>query len=304
MSGGIEIQREGEICYAKPLHRALLRDSRLSFGARGLFSFLWDLPAGWRTNSTHLALMSPKGRDAIRTLLKELEKVGAMRSEPIRNAIGRMAGKRWILVTPENWAVASPLAARKVTSESTEGRNSRPSDNPKVGNSDNKDIPGEGFAFKSTTNQPDIEINDLVDAAVWAYKKSGNIIKSEGGLRRAIRKRICSCPTGPNQEDIKTLVDWRNSKKIESEREVEKQILEAEMKAKEMKSLEITEDIERVLKYFESLSESKQKELLSEFEEHVFTSNTVVFTAFKKNGIKSKVVLVEFLMFIKNKQSC
>ena len=41
----IEIRREGEINYAKPLARALLRDSRLSFGARGLFAYLWDLPA-------------------------------------------------------------------------------------------------------------------------------------------------------------------------------------------------------------------------------------------------------------------
>lgn len=63
-----EIRREGEINYAKPLARALLRDERLSFGARGLFSYLWDLPAGWKTNSNHLATVSPHGRDAIRTL--------------------------------------------------------------------------------------------------------------------------------------------------------------------------------------------------------------------------------------------
>jgi hypothetical protein len=55
MSSAFEIRREGEVNYSKPLARALLRDSRLSFGARGLFAFLWDLPGGWRTNTAHLA---------------------------------------------------------------------------------------------------------------------------------------------------------------------------------------------------------------------------------------------------------
>lgn len=39
--------REGKVSYAKPIHRALLRDARLSFGARGLFAFIWDLPRNW-----------------------------------------------------------------------------------------------------------------------------------------------------------------------------------------------------------------------------------------------------------------
>lgn len=170
-SSAFEIHREGEINYAKPLARALLRDVRLSFGARGLFAFLWDLPGGWRTNSEHLASMSPQGRDAVRTLLKELERVGAMRFEPIRNEMGRMAGKRWILVSPDRWAIESPLSASKnlttaPNGASTERRDFRPSENPNIGKSNTKVLQGEGSSNKSTTNQVVEEIDDLVEASL------------------------------------------------------------------------------------------------------------------------------------------
>lgn len=113
MTAAFEILREGEISDSKPMPRALLRDGRLSFGARGLFAYLWDLPSGWRTNSEHLSTVSPQGRDAVRTLLKELEKAGAMRSEAIRNEQGLMAGKRWILISPDRWAIDRPLSSKK-----------------------------------------------------------------------------------------------------------------------------------------------------------------------------------------------
>lgn len=80
--------REGEIEFSKPIARAVLRDRRLTFGARGLFVFLWDLPKGWRPNVEHLSRMGPKGKDAIRTKLKELQSVGAMRIEAIKGADG------------------------------------------------------------------------------------------------------------------------------------------------------------------------------------------------------------------------
>lgn len=213
MSGpAFEIHREGEINYAKPLARALLRDVRLSFGARGLFAFLWDLPSGWRTNSEHLASMSPQGRDAIRTLLKELERVGAMRSEAIRSEGGRMAGKRWILVSPDRWAIESSLSVSKnpataPNGASTERRDSRPSGNPMVGESNTKVLQGKGSPTKSTTKQVVEGIDDLVEAAVWVERKNGGKIHKEAGFRRTVRTRILSC--GPNPEDMQTLRAWR-----------------------------------------------------------------------------------------------
>ena len=159
---GFEIIREGECNYAKPLARALLRDARISFGARGLFSFLWDLPAGWRTNTAHLALMSPLKRDGVRTLLKELEAVGAMRDEAIRGKGGRLAGRRWVLVTPERWAAESPLSIHKSpkpapVADSTEGRKNRLSVKPIVGKSNTKVLLAKGSAIKKEAAAADFD---------------------------------------------------------------------------------------------------------------------------------------------------
>jgi len=123
----IEIRREGEVEFSKPLARALFRDSRLSFSARGLFAFLWDLPADWLIRSTWLATRGPDGKDAIRARLAELRTVGAMRIEPIREDDGKVAGTRWVLISPEKWAKATPL------SHSTESGVSRLSVFPTVG---------------------------------------------------------------------------------------------------------------------------------------------------------------------------
>lgn len=103
--------REGEIEFSKPIARAVLRDGRLSFGARGLFAFLWDLPNGWEPNRKHLASMGPEGKDAIGSRLKELQSVGAMRIEPIRNVDGTLSGRRWVLANPQKWARISPLSS-------------------------------------------------------------------------------------------------------------------------------------------------------------------------------------------------
>lgn len=150
---GFEIRRDGEKEYAKPLARALLRDARLSWGARGLFAFLWDLPAGWRTNSAHLTTMSPGGRDAVRSFLRELEQVGAIRTEVLREG-RRLAGKCWVLVAPHLWAQEAPLRCAKTqkaapAATSTDSLKTRPSENPTVEKSAPKVLPSEGFATQA-----------------------------------------------------------------------------------------------------------------------------------------------------------
>lgn len=97
--------------FTKPQYRAALRDTRLSWGARGLFSFLWDLPAGWRPNTRHLQSMGPEGRDAVSSRLRELEDVGALRLERIAGEDGRFCGTRWVVVSPTRWAREGGLKA-------------------------------------------------------------------------------------------------------------------------------------------------------------------------------------------------
>lgn len=143
MSVAIKIRREGEVAFAVPLPRALFRDARLTFGARGLFAFLWDLPEGWVLRLGHLVKMGPDGRDALRARLRELEQVGAVRIEAIRADGGRVAGKRWVLIAADRWAIEASLAQESLQGEgSTEERVSRSSVKPIIGKPDAKVLQG------------------------------------------------------------------------------------------------------------------------------------------------------------------
>lgn len=80
--------------------------------------------------------------------------------------------------------------------------------------------PNPNLSSNPTTNQQMVvEIEDLVDAAVWASPG----IKSESGFRRTVRARILS--DGPNEEDKRALAAWRaqrackDATREESERE-------------------------------------------------------------------------------------
>lgn len=126
---GVNISRRGEFGFAKPQFRALVRDGRISFAARGFFQFLWDLPHGWRPRVSHLVKMSGgSGKDALTRLRRELESVGGLAVEPIRlgydeavekNAThsdrprpyraGQVVGTKWVLFSPQLWAIEMPL---------------------------------------------------------------------------------------------------------------------------------------------------------------------------------------------------
>lgn len=139
----IEIRREGMVAFTVPMPRALFRDVRLTFGARGLFGFLWDLPEGWVLRLDHLVTMGPEGRDALRARLRELEHVGAVRIEAIRADGGRVAGKRWVLVAADRWAIEAPLSKGTMQdSDSAEKRVSRSSAKPIIGKPDTKVLQG------------------------------------------------------------------------------------------------------------------------------------------------------------------
>ncbi len=71
--------------------RARLRDTRLSFGARGLLERMLSNTDGWQTDAARLADESPtEGRGRILAYLRELRGAGYLRTERCRDARGRI----------------------------------------------------------------------------------------------------------------------------------------------------------------------------------------------------------------------
>jgi hypothetical protein len=71
--------------------RPTIRDDRLSFRARGLLTFLLDLPEGWDIRASWLAKQGKEGEEAVYTALRELRTFGYYRVE-----LRKGEGGRWI----------------------------------------------------------------------------------------------------------------------------------------------------------------------------------------------------------------
>jgi hypothetical protein len=81
---------------------AWLRDSRLTYKARGLLAELLSHKIGWEVSIARIANQGPDGRDAIGSAIQELESLGYLRREQQRDANGRLAGNLWITQDPSD----------------------------------------------------------------------------------------------------------------------------------------------------------------------------------------------------------
>lgn len=184
----IQILRNGEETpFTKPIKRALLRDARLSYGARGLFAMLWDFPSDWVFYSSHIVGMSPCGMTQLKGYLKELRSIGAIKILPKQLSneeamalnkasqktyrAGQITGKQWILNNPDYWAIETSLSSENNLDlqSSPKGRFStcrqnQASDIPTIGESTTKGLQLEG----SKTIRPPLLDSETVISSSYA----------------------------------------------------------------------------------------------------------------------------------------
>lgn len=139
----------------------------------------------------------------------------------------------------------------------------------------------------------EVDIGTLVDAAMWSASKAGSI-HNEGGYRSAIKARIQQA--GPSAEDLLTLKAWRDDQaRILGQEEARKrQAREAE----DNRSAHLR-DTERINAAFNLLSLADQASILEGFQIQIASTNPMVFSLLKKQGVKSPVVQAAFTEFLR-----
>jgi hypothetical protein len=181
----IQLNKNGEeTSFSKPIKRALLRDKRLSFYARGLFAMLWDFPKDWVFYKSYLVAMSPEGKFKLERHIKELKCFGALTIEPRQLSAaeatertyandksyraGQFVGFKWTLNHPDLWAIEAPLSNKhdmpnvkikpSPKTQFSEFRQNRLSVKPTFGKLTAKGLPLEGYA----TIRPLLQNNEVV----------------------------------------------------------------------------------------------------------------------------------------------
>lgn len=79
------------------IDKSVLEDSRLSWKAKGLLTYLLSKPDKWRVNHEDLKKKSKDGRDAIYAALKELREAGYAELVNAFDENGKLLGKEWVI---------------------------------------------------------------------------------------------------------------------------------------------------------------------------------------------------------------
>lgn len=186
------------------IDQSLIRDSRLSWKARGIFAYLWTQSENWEFNEIEVARHATDGRDSLRSGLKELEDAGYLNRGRERDTNGRVKSSKWILhekpmleiTTQENPTQDNGTQRyhqEKITSKEDNIKRSISQAEPDHGSQIRKDV-----------------INYLNDKLGTKYKP--NATKNKTVINARLNE-------GYKLDDFKTVIDnkiadWGNSQKM------------------------------------------------------------------------------------------
>jgi len=135
------------------LNKTSIQDSKLSWKAKGLHAYLLSLPDDWKIYVEELTKHAKDGKDSTKATINELEKMGYISKNKLRDGSGRFKGYEYIIfeVSTEVIEPTSPKAEKPFT------------ENPETD--------------KPLTENPQLVINNNTNKLL---KLNNNIIKESG----------------------------------------------------------------------------------------------------------------------------
>jgi hypothetical protein len=91
----INVSSQSSYCNTVTIPNATAQDASLSWAARGLLLFMLSMPPNWDFHEHDLVNRSPQGRDALRSIVRELEAHGFLERHQARDDQGRQAAAQW-----------------------------------------------------------------------------------------------------------------------------------------------------------------------------------------------------------------
>jgi hypothetical protein len=114
----MRIHRSAHLRFFTTLGNEVLRDSRLSYCARGVLGHLLSQPDGKRDDIRTLTERTPEGRERVASAMRELEKFGYLKRTKTRTPEGHIYTEIDVFDTPEG---ASPQATPNAGSPASGG---------------------------------------------------------------------------------------------------------------------------------------------------------------------------------------
>lgn len=209
----------------------LIRDSRLSWKARGIFAYLWSQADEWDFYVSEVAKHATDGRDALRSGLKELEKYGYLTRKPSSDTGGQFDGMSWVLTDKPTGSAENSVdgKTRQNASKSVEnpsdgkpvGRGTRRTEDPTLRNNNSKNYQEQEVtternkdnsqADQRPASQPPVNEKEKIpykEIIDYLNEKTGSHFKNVAGNQKMIKARWNE---GNRLDDFKKVIDTKTA---------------------------------------------------------------------------------------------
>jgi len=188
-----------------------IRDDRLTWKARGILVYLLSMPNDWTIYITELEKHAKEGETALRNGMKELESLGYIRKEQLRDEAGKIAGYEYVVYeTPQLNNQSETISRKPTCGKATSGK-------PTCGKSTttNNELTNNKNTNNDLTNNNNSPMaNEHQDMVLAISEVTGMDlkIKSNAGRIYKASKELRDAGYSPNEvrEFSKTWInDWR-----------------------------------------------------------------------------------------------